>query len=122
MRIHIALDRILHDVEPDQRKEGRAADRHQRADPRRVVHATVAIADHDPDFLSGYRISQIQCRGQRDQKAVTAGALEEISANHLIEDSRRAHTSAAFSTGAALCSDRQNKYASSRLGVTGWVP
>ena len=104
-RRRIALHRILDNVEPAQRKKSRTADRHQHADPGRVVDAAITVTHDDRNFLSDHGVRHVQGARQDQQEAVAPHALEKICLRHVIENTQRMVHAAA----PARCCERQNR-------------
>ena len=102
-RAAVAFQRVLHDVEADQRHKCAGQHRHGTADPCRVVDPTVAVHRHRHVLASIGRkkcITAIDAKHERHEKTVTAHALVEIGTGKMIETVRELHAAFVFPSSA----------------------
>src|SRR5436190_23730003 len=74
-RLHVAIDRILHQIKSSERKKGRDQESHEAAEISRVVETPVLANGHRG--IGGVvwwdeEVADVESKAERDEKAVTA--------------------------------------------------
>src|SRR5678816_2785321 len=93
-RSDVALDCVLHQVEPSERKKRGNQQGHEAAEIRRIVEAPMTVNLHGSIrrmVRRDEKIGDIKRHSESNQKAITTRPLKEISPRQVIKSAQRFH-------------------------------